>query len=196
MTVEYLTEIMNKPRTAGDGMESDETVSECLDSKKQSRKTSFTTTRLVQIYPTNIIKSEKRKSINTKTPKFVPYEPYAGAVKPMTPKIFSKSKKSRNNMDINTLITQMSQMNTNLNEFKPRQKVNSIGDKFTPEEDETSPEKQEMEKRLKELNQENDYLKEQLKQQVQVSPIDFHCKSILHKTIILYVCVCVEYLNL
>ncbi|XP_072929258.1 golgin-45 [Epargyreus clarus] len=167
--------IMRKPRTAGDGMESEENVTEFP--KKVELKSILKTTkevivpgRLVQIYPAKTYVKEKKSSqIYSKSPKFVPYEPYTGAVKPMTPKIAShSSKKSRNNMDINTLISQMSQMNTNLNEFRPRQKLLSTGDKSTAETDKGIAES-ELKKELDALTKENEILKEQLKQQAQVN---------------------------
>ncbi|XP_075976440.1 golgin-45 isoform X2 [Anticarsia gemmatalis] len=167
---------MNKTRTAGDGMESDESTSETrvpsVDPKNVSltRKDSLLPARLVQVYATNITRSEKKKSINMKTPKFVPYEPYTAAVKPITPRTVQKgAKKSRNNMDINTLITQMSQMDTNISEYKPRPKLSSISDKSGGEADRPSPEKVEMQKKIDILTQQNESLTEQLKQQVQVN---------------------------
>ncbi|XP_026744372.1 golgin-45 [Trichoplusia ni] len=167
--------IMSKTRTAGDGMESNESTSEGgsnVDSKTtvtSNRKDSVLPVRLVQVFPTNTLKSDKKKSINMKTAKFVPYEPYPAAVKPMTPQLVAKGlKKSRNNMDINTLITQMSQMNTDLNEFKPRPKLNSTSDKSGSSAD-TCAEKLEMQKKIDNLTHENESLKEQLKQQVQVN---------------------------
>lgn len=169
---------MNKTRTAGDGMESNESTSErgqTNDPKvsiSSNRKDSLLPARLVQVYATSVIRSEKRKSINMKTPKFVPYEPYPAAVKPMTPRaVQTGSKKSRNNMDINTLINQMSQMDTNLSEFKPRPKLNSTGDKTGKESDKPNAEAVEMQKKMDDLTQENESLKEQLKQQVQVSNV-------------------------
>lgn len=172
----FRPKIMSKKRTAGDGMESDEKIIEnkstavgttetCVPEKQ---KTCLLPERLIQLYPSNVIRSDKRRSINTKTPKFVPYEPYPAAVKPITTQAYSKTKKSRNNMDINTLISQMAQMNTNLNEFKPRPKLNSVGDKL-PVEVKTNPEKDELQKKVLFLTKENDSLKEQLKQQVQVN---------------------------
>ncbi|CAB3250593.1 unnamed protein product [Arctia plantaginis] len=167
----YHPKIMNKTRTAGDGMESDESTSEGVDLKVNiHRKDSLLPARLVQIYPTNIIRSENRKSMNMKTPKFVPYEPYAAAVKPITPTAVQRgSKKSRNNMDINTLITQMSQMDTNLSKFKPRPKLNSTSDKTCGVTDKSSPENDEMQSKIDKLTVENESLREQLKQQVQVN---------------------------
>ncbi|XP_049870754.1 golgin-45 [Pectinophora gossypiella] len=172
--------IMNKRRTAGDGMESDEKTVEVdkkVISKPGSRSTSKESLipgRLVQVFPTSIVRPQKKHPhIHSKTPKFVPYEPYPAAVKPITPKTVSKSvKKSKNNMDINTLITQMSQMNTNLSEFKPRAKLMSTGDnsnKSVTDNDKTNAVNQEMQKKIDELVKENDSLKEQLKQQVQVN---------------------------
>uniref|UniRef100_A0A2A4JE28 Golgin-45 n=1 Tax=Heliothis virescens TaxID=7102 RepID=A0A2A4JE28_HELVI len=167
---------MSKTRTAGDGMESDESPSETINNvgskstASPTRKDSLLPARLVQVYATKVIQSDKRKSINMKTPKFVPYEPYPAAVKPMTPQTVTKGmKKSRNNMDINTLISQMSQMNTNLKEFKPRPKLNSTGDKSALDIDTSNTEKVEMQKKIDDLTHENESLKEQLKQQVQVN---------------------------
>lgn len=168
---------MNKKRTAGDGMESDENTSEAdrqvghVSGKSNLRKTSkeLLPGRLIQVFPTNVIKPDKKShQINSKSPKFVPYEPYPGAVKTMTPQSVSKgTKKSKNNMDINTLISQMSQMNTNLNEFKPRPKLHSSSEKSTIDE-KTNPEREEIQKKMDALLHENEMLKEQLNQQVQV----------------------------
>ncbi|KAJ8724489.1 hypothetical protein PYW08_015963 [Mythimna loreyi] len=172
----YNPKIMSKTRTAGDGMESDENTAERVqnvDSKitaSPTRKESLLPPRLVQVYATKVFRSEKRRSFSGKTPKFVPYEPYPAAVKPMTPMLITKDlKKSRNNMDLNTLITQMSQMSTNLNEFKPRPKLNSTSDKSVADVDKSSAEVVEMKKKIDTLTHENESLKEQLKQQVQVN---------------------------
>lgn len=167
---------MSKPRTAGDGMESDEPITEKRKTEitkppsNAIKKESPLTGRLIQVFPTNIIRAEKKKShINTKSPKFVPYEPYAAAVKPITPHSVTKSaKKSKNNMDINTLISQMSQMKTDLNEFKPRQKLTSTTSDKSVSENKTCPEKDELQKKIHELMSQNEMLEEQLKQQVQV----------------------------
>lgn len=168
---------MNKTRTAGDGMESDESTPESGSNTVTKPSTSSTTSkdatplsgRLIQIFPKNLVRAEKKSHIHSKSPKFVPYEPYAAAVKPITPHSVSKgTKKSRNNMDINKLISQMSQMKTDLNEFKPRPKLNSSGDKSVTELNTTCPEKEEMQKKITELMKENELLNEQLKQQVQV----------------------------
>ncbi|XP_028170590.1 golgin-45 [Ostrinia furnacalis] len=169
--------IMSKARTAGDGMESDESTSE--SGSKTVTKTNVSSGskaaaplsgRLIQVYPTNVIKAEKKSHIHSKSPKFVPYEPYAAAVKPITPQSVTKgTKKSRNNMDINMLISQMSQMKTDLNEFKPRPKLPSTGEKSVTEVNTTCPEKEEMQKKISELMAENESLSDQLKQQVQVN---------------------------
>lgn len=167
---------MNKIRTAGDGMESNENVNENKTTRPETKaivssnsKKSIVTGRLVQLYPTKIITPEKKNShIYSKNPKFVPYEPYPGAVKPITPKLLLKgTKKSKNHMDINKLINQMSQMNTNINEFKPRNKLISCSEKFEGDSSKLTVDK-EMQKKLDELTKENESLKEQLKQQAQV----------------------------
>ncbi|KOB72832.1 Glutaredoxin [Operophtera brumata] len=167
-------EMINKVRTAGDGMESDESVTETkklIEIKADTkRKESLLPGRLIQVFPSSIIRNEKRKSINAKTPKFVPYEPYTAAVKPMTPKVPVKGvRKSKNNMDINTLISQMSQMNTDLNEFKPRSKLTSSSDKLEVNPETNSSENLELHKKVDNLSKENESLKDQLKQQVQVN---------------------------
>lgn len=179
------TEIMNKIRTAGDGMESDETYTENrsksdLKSSKSHSTRETVPGRLVQIYPTKIITPEKKSShIYSKTPKFVPYEPYAGAVKPITPKCMTKgTKKSKNHMDINKLISQMSQMDTNINEFKPRNKLTSCSDKSEMDSDKLS-ENKEMQKKIEQLTKENENLQEQLKQQAQVTNTSFKINKLI-----------------
>ncbi|XP_026485486.2 golgin-45 [Vanessa tameamea] len=175
--ISFNSKIMNKIRTAGDGMESNENVNENKTNRHETRtvlrassKESLLPGRLVQIYPSKIITPEKKSShIYSKNPKFVPYEPYAGAVKPITPRLLLKgNKKSRNRMDINKLINQMSQMNTNINEFKPRSKLASCSDKSETDTDKTKIDK-EIQNKLEELTKENENLKEQLKQQAQVN---------------------------
>lgn len=155
-------------------MESDESVTEMVRNVhkpvRSNSKDSGVLERLVQVFPTAIIRAEKKSPhIHSRSPKFVPYEPYPAAVKPITPKAATKGvKKSRNNMDINTLISQMSQMNTNLNEFKPRAKLTSTSDKSIVESEKSSAEMEELKQKTNELLKENESLKEQLKQQAQV----------------------------
>lgn len=166
---------MNKIRTAGDGMESEERVEEKTQENivkqpvKCNSKASLLPGRLVQIYPSKVVTPEKKSSLYSKTPKFVPYEPYPGAVKPLTPNLASKSKKSKNHMDINKLVSQMSQMDTNIHEFKPRNKLTSCSDKSEAETVNQLKVDKEMQNKLDELTKENESLKEQLKQQAQVS---------------------------
>lgn len=190
---------MNKIRTAGDGMESDEIITENrnkLETKpvlaKVNTKETLLPGRLVQIYPTKVITSEKKSShMYSKNPKFVPYEPYPGAVKPMTSKCIPKSnKKSKNHMDINTLITQMSKMDTNINEYKPRNKLTSCSDKSDMDL-EKQKENTEMQKKIDELYKENENLKEQLKQQAQVCfyDIKFCVFEFVIYVLTLFVCV-------
>lgn len=170
----FTTEITSKVRTAGDGMESVVHTSEPkrTETKQIERKTSLLPGRLVQVFPSSVIRNEKRKTINARTPKFVPYEPYAAAVKPMTPTIASKgAKKSKNHMDINTLISQMSQMKTDLNEFKPRPKLNSSSS--IVDIDNGNPDNVEFQKKIEKLTKDNESLNDQLKQQVQVSNYRF-----------------------
>lgn len=167
--------MVSKARTAGDGMESVDFVVENKPKPEYKRNVSTNSTdsllpgRLIQLYPSKIVTSEKKTShVYSKSPKFVPYEPYPGAVKPIASQAMSKnSKKSRNNMDINTLISQMSQMDTNLNEFKPRTKLASVSDKSITD-IEKHDTNNELKERLEDSQKENESLREQLKQQVQV----------------------------
>ncbi|VVC88484.1 unnamed protein product, partial [Leptidea sinapis] len=112
-----------------------------------------------------ILLPERRSSqIYSKNPKFVPYEPYPAAVKPLTPHLHKKNtKKSKNHMDINTLVSQMSQMKTSLNEYKPRTKLLSSNSTS----DEKGSQNNEMQEKIDSLIKENACLQEQLKQQVQ-----------------------------
>lgn len=168
---------MTRARTAGDGMESAINTAESIrnsDTKVHGRpsKDSLLPGRLVQVYPTNFIKPEKKTlQMYAKNPKFVPYEPYPAAVKPMIPQTATRGLKktvSKNNMDINTLITQMSQMDTTVPEYKPRAKLTSVTS-VNEDVSKPSPENIEMQKQIDRLAQENESLKEQLKQQAQVS---------------------------
>lgn len=170
--------IMSKTRTAGDGMESDEIATETVrkvtgkPTIRTGSKETLLPGRLIQVYPTSVVRAEKKRpQLNSKSPKFVPYEPYPAAVKPIVPQTVSKSKKSKNNMDINVLISQMSQMDTKLNEFKPRPKLTSSSslDPVTVDSDKHNPEKAELQATIDKLMEENESLKDQLKQQVQVN---------------------------
>lgn len=169
---------MGKARTAGDGMESDDKVTETknLENKttlnvSHKKNDSLCKGRLIQVYATKTFTTEKKSpQIYSKTPKFVPYEPYPAAVKPINPKtVLHITKKSRNHMDLNKLVNQMSQMNTNLNEFKPRLKPTSISDKVEQKLVYTD----EMQKKVEDLMRENENLNEQLKQQVQVCSLSY-----------------------
>lgn len=168
--------MLTKARTAGDGMESVDCFTEKEPKTELNRNTLahstelLLPTRLVQVFPSKIVTSDKKKSLMySRNPKFVPYEPYPGAVKTFTsPAVSKNTKKSRNNMDINTLISQMSQMDTNLNEFKPRTKLTSTSDRTTVDIEKDNA-FNDIKKKLADVLQENENLKDQLKQQVQVS---------------------------
>ncbi|XP_022113583.2 golgin-45 [Pieris rapae] len=166
--------IMGKARTAGDGMESEENAMEAkvlnkpISNVSHKKKDSLCKGRLIQVYATKTFVADKKSPhIYSKTPKFVPYEPYPAAVKPINPKsVLKATKKSRNHMDLNTLVNQMSQMNTNLNEFRPRLKhATSSNDKVEEKPGYTD----EMQKKVEELVRDNERLSEQLNQQVQVN---------------------------
>lgn len=103
----------------------------------------------------------------TKPPRFVPFEPYTGAVNPMIPnKDKSKMilKKDRNNLDIGVLVSHMATMKTQGLPEEVKESKNVI-EKDLKED----PEIAELKAELKKIKEERDYLQSQLKFQVQVN---------------------------
>ncbi|XP_055850707.1 golgin-45 [Episyrphus balteatus] len=105
----------------------------------------------------------------TKPPRFVPFEPYAGAVNPIFPnKDKSKKilKRDRNNLDIGVLVSHMSTMRTQeLHEGKEGDVENE-----TPvEKHSEDPQVAELKAELAKIKEERDYLNSQLKFQSQVN---------------------------
>jgi len=102
-----------------------------------------------------LIVSNKPFSLKTKEPRFIPFEPYKGAVNPIIPLKHPKKTRNRNNLDLNTLVAHMSDMKAiDLNPKSAESaSINSI---ITPKE-------------FEELKKERDSLSVQLKSQVQVN---------------------------
>lgn len=104
-----------------------------------------------------------------KDPKFVPYEPYKGAVEPIikTPKVSSKTPiKNKNNIDIQDLVKQMAQIRTDWHEV-----VNIKEEKHQKEfipMTQWEEKKVEFETDIKNLRETNAHLENQLKFQAQV----------------------------
>lgn len=101
-----------------------------------------------------LIVSNKQFSLKTKEPRFIPFEPYKGAVNPIIPLKHPKKTRNRNNLDLNTLVAHMSDMKAiDLNRKTSDASLSSI---VTPKE-------------FDELKKERDSLSIQLKSQVQVN---------------------------
>lgn len=102
-----------------------------------------------------LIVSNKQFSLKTKEPRFIPFEPYKGAVNPIIPLKHPKKTRNRNNLDLNTLVAHMSDMKAiDLNPKSTDTAMNiSI---ITPKE-------------FEELKKDRDSLSVQLKSQVQVN---------------------------
>ncbi|XP_063982904.1 golgin-45 [Diachasmimorpha longicaudata] len=171
-------------RTQGDGMEN-------TPPKLETRKTNLRDTliyhptnlnqspclppvtptgTIVNLTPRNITHSKKEKLLHTlkcKEPKFIPYEPYKAAVNPIIP-IQKKKRGTKNNLDINEMVAQVSihksiEMEKNELKFEKPQSKEEIELK------EWELEKKSYEQELKNLRDENAQLENQLKFQAQVN---------------------------
>lgn len=64
------------------------------------------------VTPTGQIVNLIPKTITQTTePKFVPYEPYKAAIRPIVP-LGKKKKRSKNNLDINVMVSQLTHLKT------------------------------------------------------------------------------------
>lgn len=105
-------------------------------------------------------------NINKREPKFVPFEPYKAAVNPLIPygnsKMNPKIKIDRNNLDLNVLISQMSQLKaTEMGGINVEHPVIALNME--------SSETLAMKKEIEELKKERDYYAKELKFQSQVN---------------------------
>ncbi|XP_055587183.1 uncharacterized protein LOC129739704 [Uranotaenia lowii] len=99
--------------------------------------------------------------LKSREPRFVPFEPYKGAVNPILPYRNNENRvkvNNRNNLDLNVLVSQMSTITSK--ELK--------GDETAAKRD-FDAEKQKFEKQIDELKKERDYYQSQLKFQAQVN---------------------------
>ncbi|KAJ6639356.1 Golgin-45, partial [Pseudolycoriella hygida] len=102
-----------------------------------------------------LIVSNKQFSLKTKEPRFIPFEPYKGAVNPIIPLKHQKKIRNRNNLDLNTLVAHMSDMKAiDLNRKSSTSTPPNLI--ITPQE-------------FEEVKKERDSLSIQLKSQVQVN---------------------------
>ncbi|KAK9871085.1 hypothetical protein WA026_011369 [Henosepilachna vigintioctopunctata] len=101
-----------------------------------------------------------------KEPKFIPYEPYKGAVQPITPRKRKPIvvKTSKNNIEIQDLVSQMSDLRT-----AELAKSNVENEDIVISKKEWEKEKQNYQNDIKNLRESNSVLENQLKLQTQVN---------------------------
>lgn len=125
------------------------------------------TGQIVNLIPQTIKQIKKEKhilhSLKVKEPKFVPYEPYKAAVNPIVPYEKKKKRASKNNLDINVMVTQLAHLKTEESE-KKRQSAN----KPVTVDSEVDSLKKQYEAEIQKLKEENSQLENQLKFQAQV----------------------------
>lgn len=181
-------------RTQGDGMENitPEKAAEIVEKpikvrlgealiyhptnlKQQNSTPPVTPTgQIVKLVPKTITQMKKGKhilhSLKSKEPKFVPYEPYKACVNPIVPYEKKKKKGSKNNLDINVMVTQLALLKTE------ETKTSSQNDsKPVTVETEVDTLKKQYEAEVQKLKEENSQLENQLKFQAQVCYFFFWC---------------------
>lgn len=118
--------------------------------------------KLYLLQPRVVHRSQTPEHKKVRPPRFIPFEPYTAAINPIIPKlnqnIFLK-KPNKNNLDINVLVTQMSNMKTAELSISASSPI-----KVSPicQPDETTME-------FEKLREERDYFQNQLKFQVKVN---------------------------
>ncbi|XP_037940922.1 uncharacterized protein LOC119673888 [Teleopsis dalmanni] len=128
------------------------------------------TGELVQLKPRLITTPVKPQHKKTKPPKFVPYEPYPGAVNPIVPNSNSGHSMpkgyriNRNNLDIGVLVDHMSTMRTQELHADTNNETCNVDATNT-----TNEELQTLKAELKKVKEERDYFQGQFKFQTQVN---------------------------
>lgn len=108
-----------------------------------------------------LISSTRSATFKNREPRFIPFEPYKAAVKPMVPlRKLSKKQKSRNNLDLNTLVSHMADMKCS--DIPKDPNANTVSDVFDAE-------RKRFQARIDELEKTKQYAEVQLKSQVQVN---------------------------
>lgn len=109
-----------------------------------------------------LVPPNRTGGLKNREPRFVPFEPYKGAVNPIIPFKNNENRvkvgPDRNNLDLNVLVSQMSTMTS-----KELLKGEVVAKQ------EFDNEKQKYEKQIEELRKERDYFQSQLKFQAQVN---------------------------
>lgn len=109
-----------------------------------------------------LVQTHRTGGLKNREPRFVPFEPYKGAVNPIIPFKNNENRvkvgPDRNNLDLNVLVSQMSTMTS-----KELLKGEVVAKQ------EFDNEKQKYEKQIEDLRKERDYFQSQLKFQAQVN---------------------------
>lgn len=116
--------------------------------------------KIFNLVPKLVHTNRPGNHMKSREPKFVPFEPYKGAVNPIIPFKNNENRvklSDRNNLDLSVLITQMSTITS-----KELRGVEADKQEFDAE-------KQKYEKQIAELKKERDYFQSQLKFQAQVN---------------------------
>ncbi|XP_058795345.1 golgin-45 [Phymastichus coffea] len=125
------------------------------------------TGQIVNLVPKTITQIKKEKhilhSLKTKEPKFIPYEPYKAAVNPIVP-FEKKKRRSKNNLDINVMVSQLAHLKTE-ESIKDKQKEHTS----IHVDSEVENLKKQYEAEIHKLKDENCQLENQLKFQAQVN---------------------------
>lgn len=137
----------------------------------RAHKVDLPTGKIIPIVPKYLPTMKKPKYLlqKPKEPKFVPYEPYKCAMEPIVQKkqeIKVVTKRDKNNVDIQDLVTQMSHMRMQMMQKAKEQAIETNAPLITKLQWEK--EKQAYETDIKNLKETNAHLENQLKFQVQV----------------------------
>ncbi|GJQ77651.1 hypothetical protein Trydic_g12779 [Trypoxylus dichotomus] len=177
---------MTAERTSGDGMDSNlmavsdytgENVpfrlnlrsSEAILNSLRPIEPSGKVIRLVPKYVPRELRKPKYLTRKPKEPKFVPYEPFKGAVEPIIPikRVTKREPKDKNNIDIHDLVIQMSEIR--MQELS-KAKIEAIKqDEELITRKQWDEEKRVYETDIKNLQETNAHLENQLKFQAQVN---------------------------
>ncbi|XP_049801535.1 golgin-45 [Schistocerca nitens] len=189
------TQLLSPGRTEGDGMENEgdnatETVSfrnrrTALGDKLIYRPTDFKEStpvppiikgQIVNLVPSNTVYMKKDKLLNslkTKEPKFVPFEPYKAAVKPIVPvekrnKVKDGKISRKCSMDVKPVCSAVSDIVIEKEKVIEESKTVETSSIYQ-DQPEWLPEKKAMQEEIKTLKEENGQLESQLKFQAQVN---------------------------
>uniref|UniRef100_A0A1Q3F5F5 Golgin-45 n=1 Tax=Culex tarsalis TaxID=7177 RepID=A0A1Q3F5F5_CULTA len=118
--------------------------------------------KIFTLVPKLVPATHRTSGLKSREPRFVPFEPYKGAVNPIIPFKNNENRvkvgPDRNNLDLNVLVSQMSTMTS-----KELLKGEVVAKQ------EFDNEKQKYEKQIEDLRKERDYFQSQLKFQAQVN---------------------------